>query len=182
MFFSFSLVSFVSSCPTNLTGGDWRCRKDKRQICTKLGPGVLGAQMETHSSLVTSFLLLFYFASFLYSLKCYFFSLFLKAFLLFYSLKSQSSDLHCPMFPLISSIILKVSILRLADTQQQPPPWQTASSLLPPTQHHQPPHKQPALQAAPPRQQPTNQLCPPSVSLLYTVANKEVKQQFSGGA
>jgi hypothetical protein len=40
----------------------------------KLGPGVLGAQMETHNSLVASFLyhLFFFFASFLYSLKPYF--------------------------------------------------------------------------------------------------------------
>jgi hypothetical protein len=40
------------------------------------GSGVLGARMEMHSSLITSFSLLFlYFASFLYSLKPYFFSI-----------------------------------------------------------------------------------------------------------
>jgi hypothetical protein len=40
--------------------------EDKHAV--KLGSSVLGAWMETHSSLVTSFLLLFfYFASFLYS-------------------------------------------------------------------------------------------------------------------
>jgi hypothetical protein len=42
----------------NLTGGDRRCKRtNDRQTCTKLGPGVLGAWMETHSSLVASFLL-----------------------------------------------------------------------------------------------------------------------------
>jgi hypothetical protein len=89
----------------------------------------------------TSFLLLFFY-----------FSLFFKAFLLFYSLKSQSLDLHCPIFPLISNITPKVSVLRLTDT----------ATLL----------KQPTPQ-------PANQLHPPSVSLLYTVANKEVEPQFS---
>jgi hypothetical protein len=59
-------------------------------------------------------LLLFYFSS----LLC-FFSLFFKTFLLFYSLKSQSSDLHCPMFSLICSITPEVPGLRLTDTQQQ---------------------------------------------------------------
>jgi hypothetical protein len=64
--------------------------------------GVLGTQMEMHNSLVASFLLLFYFASFLYSLKPYFFSLFFKVSVL---------RLHWPMFSLIS---LKVLVLRLA--------------------------------------------------------------------
>jgi hypothetical protein len=43
----------------------------------KLGSYVLGARVEMHNSLVTSFFLLlfFYFASFLYSLKPYFFSI-----------------------------------------------------------------------------------------------------------
>jgi hypothetical protein len=39
------------ACPRNLTGGDKRCWKRKQtenQICIKLGPGRLGAQMETH--------------------------------------------------------------------------------------------------------------------------------------
>jgi hypothetical protein len=41
----------------NLTGDNRRCKKENdRQICRKLGPGVLGAQMEMHSSLVASFL------------------------------------------------------------------------------------------------------------------------------
>jgi hypothetical protein len=80
---------------------------------------VLGAQIETHNSLVffTS-LFFFYFASFLYSLKPYFFSLFFKTLLPFYSLKSWSSDFHCPMFPLISNITPEVSVHRLTDAQQ----------------------------------------------------------------
>jgi hypothetical protein len=44
----------------------------------KLGSGVLGAQMEVHNSLVTSFLFLFFYFAlllFLYSLKSYFFSI-----------------------------------------------------------------------------------------------------------
>jgi hypothetical protein len=43
-------------------------RTQDRQTDRKLGPGVLGAQMETHSSLIASFLYLFFIfvASFLY--------------------------------------------------------------------------------------------------------------------
>jgi hypothetical protein len=63
-------VEQAFSDPTGLTGGNWRCRKDKhRQACIKLGPGVLGAQMEMHNSLI-AFLFLFSLLSF--------FSLFLK--------------------------------------------------------------------------------------------------------
>jgi hypothetical protein len=54
--------------------GDAERTKDK----IKLWPGVLGAQMETHNSLVTSFLyqLFFYFDSFLlHSLRPYFFTI-----------------------------------------------------------------------------------------------------------
>jgi hypothetical protein len=65
------------------------------------------------------------------------------------------------MFPLISSITPKVSVLRLTDTEQQPLPAASAASI---------PHKQPAA----------SQSHPPSESLLYTVTNKEVEQQFSG--
>jgi hypothetical protein len=39
------------ACPRNLTGGYGRCRKrqlTEDQTCIKLGPGRLGAQMETH--------------------------------------------------------------------------------------------------------------------------------------
>jgi hypothetical protein len=59
-------------------------QKIEDKTCTKLGSGVPGAQMETHSSFITSFLLLFfYFASFslffktllLFSLKPYLFSI-----------------------------------------------------------------------------------------------------------
>jgi hypothetical protein len=51
--------------------GDAERTKDRRQICRKLGTGVLGAQIEMQSSLIAS-LLLFLLASFLYSLKPYF--------------------------------------------------------------------------------------------------------------
>jgi hypothetical protein len=44
------------------------------------------------------------------------------------SLKSWSSDWHCPKFPLISNITLKVLVLRHTETQQQ----------LPVTSSHQP--------------------------------------------
>jgi ABC-type transport system involved in multi-copper enzyme maturation permease subunit len=70
----------------------------------------------------TATLLLFYFSSFTLLL----FSIF-KTLTVFYSLKSWSSDFHCPMFPLISSAISKVSVLRLSDTQhnyQQCHQWQ----------------------------------------------------------
>jgi hypothetical protein len=140
----------------NLTGGNWRCRKDKdrRQTCKKLGSGVLGARMEAHSNLVTSFLLLFfYFASFLYSLKPYFFSLFFKAFLLFYSLKSQSLDSQTHNSSYCQQHL------------QQPAVSSAAANL----EGSRPPYKQPINS------------CPPSASLLYTVANKEVEQQFLGG-
>jgi hypothetical protein len=36
--------------------GDAERTKDRRQICRKLGSGVLGTGMETHSSLVAFFL------------------------------------------------------------------------------------------------------------------------------
>jgi hypothetical protein len=107
--------------------------------------------METHKQLLLLLFYFFYFASFLYSLKPYFFFLFFKTLLLFYSLKSQILDLHCPTFPLNSNITPKVSALRFADTQQQLP----------------------SLQAA-------NQYTPSAV-FLYTVANEEVEQQFWQG-
>jgi hypothetical protein len=54
---------------------------DRKQTSIKLGPGVLGAWMEMHSSLIASFLY--------YSLLLlrFFSPLFLKALLLYYSLK-----------------------------------------------------------------------------------------------
>jgi hypothetical protein len=105
----------------------------------------------------TALLLLFYFSYFAS------FSLFFETLRLFYSLKSWSSDLHCPMFPLISSIIPKVLVLRLPDTQHQQLPAASAAAT---------PHKKPSPSQA------ASQL-PPSVSLLYTVANKEVEPQLS---
>jgi hypothetical protein len=58
-----------------------------------------------NNSLVASFLLCF-------------FSPFFKTLLLFYSLKSRSLDSHCPMFPLISSVTPKVSVLKTHSIQQ----------------------------------------------------------------
>jgi hypothetical protein len=52
--------------------GDAERTKDRRQTCIKLGPGVLGAQMEMHNSLDASFL---------------YYSLFFKSLLLYNSLK-----------------------------------------------------------------------------------------------
>jgi hypothetical protein len=122
--------------------------------------------LDGDKSLITSFSFLFiYFASFRYSLKPFFFSLFFKALHLFYSLKpffffsslkSQSSDLHCPMFCLAflyHMSLLKVLVLRLADTQQQPSPAASQAANFTSSQPH-----------------------PPSVSLLYTVENKQVEQ------
>jgi hypothetical protein len=45
--------------------GDAEMTNNRRQTCRKLGPGALGAQMETHSSLVAFLLFFFYSASFL---------------------------------------------------------------------------------------------------------------------
>jgi hypothetical protein len=104
--------------------------------------------------------LLLFFTSLL--LLC-FFSLFFKILLLFYSLKSRSSDLQCPMFPLIPSVTPKVSVLRLTDTKQQPQQQPTASSVLQ------------AASSQPINQSPVSSLA----SLLYT-ENKEVEQQFLG--
>jgi hypothetical protein len=61
--------------------GDAERTNDRRQTCTKLGPEVLGTQMETHNSVIASFLY--------YSLLslCFFFSLLFKASLLYNSLK-----------------------------------------------------------------------------------------------
>jgi hypothetical protein len=69
------------------------------KTCTKLGPGVLGAGMETHSSLV-AFLLLFSLL-FFFSLSLFFKALLLKS--LFKALLLKSSFLF-----------FKVSFLRLA--------------------------------------------------------------------
>jgi hypothetical protein len=44
----------VGACPSNLTGGDGRCQKKQQtedKTCIKLGPGRLGALMETHQPL-----------------------------------------------------------------------------------------------------------------------------------
>jgi hypothetical protein len=41
----------AQACPRNLTGGRWEMQKGQKtedQPCTKLGPGRLAAQMETH--------------------------------------------------------------------------------------------------------------------------------------
>jgi hypothetical protein len=135
---------------------------------------VLGTGMETHNSLVTFYLLVFfYFASFLYSLKPYFFSLFFKTFL-FYSLNSRSLDLHCPMFPLISSISTKVLVLRLRDTQEQLLP---ETSMLANFASIQQPATAGSAASAAALSQPTH---PPSGSLLYTVANKELEHSSWG--
>jgi hypothetical protein len=61
--------------------GDAERTKDTRQTYRKLGSGVLGAWMETHNSLTTSFFTsLLLHASFLYSLKPYLFFYSLKPF------------------------------------------------------------------------------------------------------
>jgi hypothetical protein len=49
----------------DLMTGDAERTNDRRQTCRKLGSGVLGTQMETHSSLI-AFLTSLYSASFLY--------------------------------------------------------------------------------------------------------------------
>jgi hypothetical protein len=99
----------------------------------KVGVRCVG-RSDLHNSIITSFL--YYFLH----LLCFFSSLLLKALLLksffktllrFYSLTSLALDLHCPMLSLISlkvlalrlalsQILFKVSVLRLADKQQQP--------------------------------------------------------------
>jgi hypothetical protein len=127
-------------------------QKTEEKHAKKLGSGVLGPWMETHNSLITFLLLLL----------CLF-SLFFKTFLLFYSLKSWSLDLHCPMFPLISKITPNILVLRLTDTTAAAPAAAASSS----------------ISGSQPPKQPTNPR-PPSASLLYTVANKEVEPQFSG--
>jgi hypothetical protein len=94
-------MSFMSFCPTYLTGGDWRCRKekDRRQTFTKLGQ-VCWVLRWRHTA--TS-LLPFYFSSLL--LLCFFYLLF-ETLLFFYSLKSWSLDSHCPMSSLVCFIYL----------------------------------------------------------------------------
>jgi hypothetical protein len=75
--------SFLKLCSRNLKGvtEDAQRTKDRRQTCIKLGPSVLGARMEMHNGLVTSFL--YYSLLFL----CFFSSLFFQALLLYFSLK-----------------------------------------------------------------------------------------------
>jgi hypothetical protein len=46
-----TFLTAARACPRNLTGGNRRCQKRQEtedQTCTKLGPGRLGAWMETH--------------------------------------------------------------------------------------------------------------------------------------
>jgi hypothetical protein len=81
--------------------GDLKRTKDRRQTCKKLGSGGLALRWRHPTT----------------------------SLLLFYSLKSWSLDSHCPMFLLISSIILKVLVFRLADTWQQQPRPPAASFL-----------------------------------------------------
>jgi hypothetical protein len=71
------------------------------------------------------------------------------------------------MFSLICSIIPEVLVLRLADTQQQPLPFAS---------------RQPTAAASAAAVSTANiqLLAPPSASLLHTVANMEVEQQFLG--
>jgi hypothetical protein len=54
--------------------GDAERTKNMRQTCIKLGPGVLGTQMEMHNSLVV-FLLLYSASFLLYSLRPYSFTI-----------------------------------------------------------------------------------------------------------
>jgi hypothetical protein len=112
-------------------------------------------------------LLLFYISS----LLLHFFSLFFKALLLFYSLKSQSWDSHCSMFCLIS---LKICLQTCTV-----PLFPLISKLLKSVSLDSQTHNSSCTSQAA-RSQPINPLCPPSVHLLYTVANKEVEPQFSG--
>jgi hypothetical protein len=154
--------------------GDAERTKDRRQTCKKPRSGVLGTQKEMHNSLVTSF----FFSSFLLLLCCL--SLFFKTLLLFYSLKLfffsfLSLDLHCPMFPLISSITPKVSVLRLAGTKQQ---------LLPTASTAATPHKQLEAHSQPVAASLASATSQEASSVLLQhvfyiqLANKEVEQQF----
>jgi hypothetical protein len=112
-----------------------------------------------------TFLLFFYFASFLCSLKPYIFSLFFKILLLFYSLNSQSLDLQTYN----------------SSSQQHHPLMMVAANLT----SSKPPCKQAAIlrlicisHLTRSQLSPSSPLHPLSVSLLYTVANKEVEPQF----
>jgi hypothetical protein len=78
---------FSHSLLLNLTGPKWVATEDSErtqdtQTDRKLGPGVLGAQVETHNSLIASFL---YYS--LHLLCLFSLSLFFKALLLYSSLK-----------------------------------------------------------------------------------------------
>jgi hypothetical protein len=119
----------MSSCSPDLTGGEWRCKKEKRQKTDmqKVGARCAGCsdgdaqQPHCFFSLITPLLLCFFSSLFFkvlllhYSLKLCFFSIFYnltsKVFLLFCSLKSLSLHLLYPTFSLVS---LKVLALRLA--------------------------------------------------------------------
>jgi hypothetical protein len=128
----------------------------------------------------------FYFTSFLCSLIYYYYNdtiyyyfnsfLLFKTLLLYYSLKSQSLDLHCPM---LSLIFLKVLVLRLILSHVSSNLWHNSQSLSPQTCRHTTTaaassiHSNYTSQATNPL--PSSQPHPPLASLLYTVANKEVE-------
>jgi hypothetical protein len=99
---SHKLCKSLSYRPNWERTGDAERTKDRRQNIQEVGVRCVGSLAGD-----TQHLCCFFFTSLL--LLC-FFSLF-KTLLLFYSLKSQSLESHCPMLPLIS---LKVLIPRLA--------------------------------------------------------------------
>jgi hypothetical protein len=139
--------------------GDAERTKDRRQTCRKLGSGVLGARMETHTA---SLLLLFFFSLF---------KILLLVFLLLYSLKSL-----CPMFSLIflkvlalrlalSHVPFKVSVSRDTQTAAAAATFSQAASSHP---------------IIHPKSNSINPSCPLSVTLLFKVVNQEVEQHFLG--
>jgi hypothetical protein len=97
-----------------------------------------------------------------------------NVFLLFYSLKSLSLDLHCPMF--------LSSLLKSWPSDLHCPMFPLKSQTSDSQTHNSQQQQQQQQQRCHSCKQPANQkpVSSPSASLLYLVVNKEVEQQFSG--